>query len=253
MKLKTLFATLMMSSTLVALPALAEDAPVEKNQRSEEAMAILKKADAAIKKVQGIRFQSTVEPTGLATNFVSYAEGGGHMTGFNGQTPERFYGKVTTSRPGSDEKIKVEGGGDGETFFLIDHSTKKGYEDMDPAVMGSTGQLLQGIGMIEYVHNAPFDDELGAEIVELAGDGKIGNEDCHKVRVVYAGGAGESTWSFSKKDYLPRQRIRHFKSPQGEGAITITLNQVELDPKVDPGDYKMKLPEGYEQIDDFAP
>ena len=244
---------LMLLLVVCSIPALAEEAETP-SARSAEAVEILKKADTAIKAVKGIRFESTVEPTGAAKRFVAPASGHGHMVGFNGRTPDKFYGKVTSVRLGTDEKVKVEGGGDGDTYFLIDHINRKGYEDMDPGVMGASGRTLQGIGMIEFVHDRPFDDELSADTVELLEDETVGQEPCHRVRVVYANNQGESIWSFSKNDHLPRKRIRVRRGPQGEeGGIVITITELELDPKVDPGDYKMKLPEGYEQIDDFAP
>jgi len=253
MTLRTLFCCLAFFSLPFAAIAQDDKAAEPESQRSEKALEILKKADTAIKAVEGIRFQSTIEPAGLAVNFVAPASGSGHMVGFNGQTPEKFWGKVSTTRLGSDEKVEVEGGGNGDMYFLIDHGNRKGYEDMDPGVMGSTGQILQNIGMIEYVHTAPFDDELSAEVIELLEDGTVGEEPCHKVRVVYANNQGESQWLFSKNDFLPRQRVRVFKRPEGDGSITITITNLEIDPKVDDGDYLMKLPEGYEQIDDFAP
>ena len=139
-------------------------------------------------------------------------------------------------------------------YFLIDHTAKKAYEDMDPGVMGTTGRALQGAGMLEFVHNAPFDDELNADGVELQGEETVAGEPCYKIHVKYAGGQGESTWFFSKNDYLPRRRLRMISIPgQGDGTIDITITKLEVN--FDPADdlFRLKLPEGYEQIDDFAP
>ncbi len=61
-------------------------------------------------------------------------------------------------------------------------------------------------------------------------------------------------WLFAKSDYLPRRRTRIFSIPgQGEGTIVTTLSRLEVN--VDPSDslFRLELPEGYEQIDDFAP
>ena len=93
----------------------------------------------------------------------------------------------------------------------------------------------------------------------LIGDGLredevVGGEPCYQIHVSYGGGAGESTWFFSKKDYLPRRRVRHFTVPeQGEGTLEIDVSQLEVNIEPDEGLFRLKLPEGYEQIDDFAP
>lgn len=244
--------TLLISSLCLALPAVADTeagaAP------ADEAREILAQADAAIKAVSSVSFEVTVEATGVAADFAPDAEGEGFMTGWNGSGPQKFYSRVKTARPGEDEPVVIEGGGDGESYFLLDHGTKKGYEDMDPMVMGTNGQVLSGLGMVEFVHPAPFDDELAAEVVELQGSEKIGDEDCYKIHVEYSGGRGQSTWFFSKKDHLPRARVQHFTIPnQGEGTITVKLSKIEVDPEVKSGTFKLDLPEGYEQIDDFAP
>ena len=49
-------------------------------------------------------------------------------------------------------------------------------------------------------------------------------------------------------------RIRHFTIPQqGEGTLEITVSDLEIDPEVGPDTFRMKMPKGYEKIDDFAP
>ena len=240
-------------AVLLSAGLLAPAAWAEGEESSAKALEILKKADAAIKKVEAVRFESKVEPTGLATNFIAPAEGGGVMSGWNGQFPDYFHVKVETKRPGDEEAVTLEGGGTPETYFLIDHGTKKAYEDMDPGVFGSSGNALNTLGMMEYVHDTPFDDEIGADEQTYDGKETVAGVSCHKVTVVYGGAMGKSTWYFGADDYLPRRRIRHFQSPRGTGAIDIVLTRIETNPEIDPSVYTMKLPEGYEQIDDFAP
>jgi hypothetical protein len=135
----------------------------------------------------------------------------------------------------------------------VDHVGKKAYQDIDPAVMGSAANTLFGMAMLEFVHDKPFDDELEAETVELVGTADVGGVECHEIRVAYSGGRGESVWYFAKSDLLPRRRVQKFNTPQGDGAIERTLADLEIDPEVPEALFAFKLPEGYEQIDDFAP
>ena len=235
-------------------PAAEATEQVAEATEDSEAVQLLKKVDAAAKAVQGVRYKGKAVPSGIATDFISPAEGEGVMFGWTGRGPEKFYGTVKTTRRGSGEALELTGGGDGETYYLIDHTAKKAYQDMDPDVMGSGGQALASIGMAELVHSNPFDDEINAESAELQGKETVEGVECHKVHVVYGGGRGESTWFFSTEDLLPRRRVRHFIIPQqGEGSLEITITDLEVDPKVEPETFKMKLPKGYEQVDDFAP
>ena len=201
-----------------------------------------------------MRYAAVVKPSGIAATFVPAAEGEGVMVGWTGQQAEKFFGRVKSSRLGSGEPIEVTGGGDGENYFLLDHLTRKAYQDFDPAVMGSGGSALNSIAMIEFVHPRPFSDEIEADVAELQGTEEVAGEECYKIHVVYSGGRGESTWFVSTEDYLPRRRIRHFSVPgQGDGTLDVTLTRLEVDPELAPDAFTMKLPEGYRRVDDFAP
>lgn len=237
-------AVVCMATVLLAVPTLAEDGG------REAALEILKKVDSTIKAVSSVSYEAYSVPTGSATNFAQEAEGKAFLQGWAGGLPEMFYANVKTSRDG--DPVEVTGGGDGDSFYVIDHGTKKGYEDMDPGVLGTTGQALQSINMAEFVHDAPYDDELGAENIELLEEAEVNGEACHQIRVVYSGGQGESIWYFSKKDYLPRRRLRKFNF-NGEGTIDLVVSNITVNPEFDRSLFKMKLPEGYEAIDDFAP
>ena len=107
--------------------------------------------------------------------------------------------------------------------------------------------------MVEFVHDTPFDHELDGDVVELVGKETVGGQECYVVRVVYTGGQGESTWYFSTKDFLPRRRTQHFSGQQGEGKIERVITDLQISPKVEDALFTLNLPEGYEQIDDFAP
>jgi outer membrane lipoprotein-sorting protein len=232
----------------------AEAVKDAEKMRSPEALEILNKVDAAIKAVHSVRCQVAMRPSGAAENFFAAGEGTSVMVGWNGAMPDKFYTHVKTKDQESGKVVELTGGGNGDTYFLIDHQAKKGYEDMDPAVMGSAARALRGVGMIEFIHDTPFDDELNADVVELQAEEVVDGEACYRIHVAYAAGQGESTWFFSKKDYLPRRRIRQFSTPdQGEGAFEIDVSRLEINIEPDENLFRMKLPEGYEQIDDFAP
>jgi len=234
-------------SLLMALPVLAQESGPDR------AIEILQKVDAAAKAVTGVSYRATAVPGGAAVNFMSAAEGSITMQGWTGSAPERFVGEVKTRMPGDGGEVTITAGGNGESYFVIDHATKKAYEDMDPAVMGRTGRAIQAILVAEFVVDRPFDDEIGADSVELQGEEEIGGEPCYRIRVVYSGQRGESIWFFSKNDYLPRKRIQVFSTAQGEGTIERTITDLQVDPQVDPGLFAFRLPDGYEQVDDFAP
>lgn len=216
------------------------------------ATEVLQRADAAIKAVHAVSYKVKIEPGGSAVGRAPELEGEGYMSGWDGSGPAKFHARASSRRGG--EAAELEAGGDGESYYLINHTAKKAYEDIDPLVLGRSGGFLRGLGMVEYVHDAPFDDELGAEKTELQGTEDVDGVACFKVHVVYAGGLGESTWFFAVDDHLPRRRIRHFTDSAGQaGTLTITVSDLVTDPKENPALFKLSLPEGYEQIDDFAP
>ena len=228
-----------------------EAKPEPKSGRSEEALEILRKADTAIKAVSAVRYEITSTPSGAATRFVSPGQGSVVLSGWAGQFPAKF--RIEAKGEQNGKPYHVAGGGTVESYFLIDHTTKKAYEDLDPGVMGSNARVLFGMAMLEFVSDKPFDDELASETVELVGKADVGGVECNEIRVVYPGGQGESRWFFATTDNLPRRRVQMFKSPQGEGAIERTLSKIEIDPELPESLFVLQLPEGYERIDDFAP
>ena len=235
----------------VATAAEPQPQPQPKANRSEQALEILRKVDKAIEAVAAVRYEVTSTSSGAAARFVSPGQGSVVLSGWAGQFPQKFLIEARGEQGG--KPYHVTGGGSGDAYFLIDHDTKKAYEDIDPSVMGSYRRVLFGMAMLEFVSDAPFDDELAADTVELMGQSDVGGVECNEIRVVYPGGQGESRWFFGTRDNLPRRRVQMFKSPQGEGAIERTLSKIEVDPELPESLFKLQLPEGYQRIDDFAP
>ena len=245
--------TLLLALTLMlaAGAAFAE----EGMERDERALELLNKVDAAIKAIDSVRIEVEMKPSGAALTFAQAGKGSAVMQGWDAMMsmPQRFYAHIETEANEQQPAVAVTGGGTGESYFVINHGTKKGYEDMDPGVFGNMGNTLLRAGMPEFVHSAPFDDEMKAPGVVLLGEEMIQGEPCYKINIKYAGAQQESTWLFSKNDMLPRQRVIHFTNPNFIGALETTITKLEIGPQIDPSIFTMDLPEGYEQIDDFHP
>ncbi|MDH3626300.1 MAG: DUF2092 domain-containing protein [Acidobacteriota bacterium] len=229
------------------VPALS----VEGEDAKSDAVGVLTRSDAALKAVKSASYRTVTTVTGVAENFVKPSKGEAVISGWANQLPEKMYVHVAVAD--GEDTLELTGGGNGDNYFVIDHSNKKGYEDMDPGVLGSLGRTLQAAIVAEFVHPSPMGDEINAESLEMLEEHEVGGELCHQIRVVYSGGRGQSIWSIAKSDDLPRQRTQIFSTPQGEGSLTYQLFDLAIDPEIDPSKFRMKLPEGYEQVDDFAP
>lgn len=237
--------------------AWAEGAAAAEN--SAKALEIFKKADEAASKVTSARFKATLTTSGLWAQFAGATEGECLMEGWDEelQKPRKFWSEITTQPPGASETTKLTGGSNGDTFYLIDHSTKKAYEDLDPAVQGTHGGTLLMVGFGSLMTPDPYEKDLASKSLELLGKEEVAGVECYQIKVEYENDPRNETssvWSISTEDFLPRKRTRSFQfGPGNIGGVEITLHKLEVNPKIDPGLLTLKLPKGYEQIDDFAP
>lgn len=243
-------------TTPPATPSADPPALTPVPEKTPEAVEILKKADEATKKLKGARYKATVTPTGFRAARGVRTEGevliAGELVGMAPKT-YRATGKFTT--PDSKQPAEVTIGSDGENYYQIDHHTKTVYVDIDPAVLGTDGQMVFPLMMVEFIHDSPFSDELNGTKVQLAGTETIGTEDCHQIHIVYGGDRGqEAMWYFSKKDFLPRGVDRISRNQAKEtGATEMRISELQPDPTQGDAEFKLTIPEGYKKVEDFAP
>ena len=222
-------------------------------QRSEAALEILAQAGEVVRSVQTVEYEISGVPGGVSDGFLAPTHGTGILARRPGEMP-KFLLDLYTDRQDAAADHHLTLGFNGETYFLIDHRTKKAYEDFDPAVMGLGGRARFVTMIPEFVLDAPFDDELNAKQVRLVGSREVEGEDCHEIFVVYEGDQAQATWFFSKSDHLPRGKTRHFVIPEGgKGSVAMTLSAVRVNPEVSESAFRLTVPDGYEMVNDFAP
>ncbi|MHC4695275.1 MAG: LolA-like protein [Planctomycetota bacterium] len=218
---------------------------------------ILKRADAAARAVTAVKYDVVVEEAGALSPCLRPGElEATFLVVADVEDPlPKFRVDVKMTPPGASQPQRLSGGGDGDTFFIVNHQSMMAYEDLDPAVMGPSAGVFVKAGLAEFLAPTPFADEISGKTQELVGSAKIHGEDCYEVRVVYGReNAPDVVWSFSKRDFLPRRRVDLFGGTCGaEGKITKTITNVVVDPKLDEDTFKLRLPEGYAKTDDFAP
>lgn len=247
--------TLMLCCCMTQMAVAQADGDAAKKEPAKvvnkEAQDILKKVDATIKEIKTVRYDVSAKGTGTSATRVPEISGSMIQHGVDNNPMAKFFFDGTVKRPGSAESRRITGGTDGDLSFLIDYGAKMVYEDIDPAVMGSDGRILQQSVMLEFTHPKPFSDEINAETIEMLDAESVAGVDCFKIKVKYANNAQEATWYFGKKDFLPRRVDRHF--PARNGGTTMTITNLEVDPKLDAKAYSVKVPEGFEKTDEFAP
>lgn len=250
--MKRLTCTLLALTLAAAVGAGDEkkDAPPE----LKDPVDILKKVDAAARAVKAVQYDLVLDATAVQRGKLEASIMAAGRPAEGAYLPEKWRVDATITLPGANESIHLTGGCDGEDFYLIDHRHKIAYVDMDPAVLGPAQGTLVRSMFVEFLHPAPFNDEIHGKSQELRKSEKLGDEDCYVIHVVYASDeAPQATWWFSKKDFLPRQRVDEYRYPGLQGPIRRTVSKLVVDPKLADDAFKVTLPAGYEQSDDFAP
>ena len=220
---------------------------------SGDAMAVLKKAEEALKKVKLARYKAQYKGTAWVTAYVPSIEGSAIVGELSKYDIVRFRSDVKITPTESNEVTELSAGSDGDLFYLIDPKAKIVYADIDEAVLGTHSRNARRILLQSFVDKEPLADDLKAKTVELKEAVDIGGEPCHQVLVTRSE-TQEVVWFISKKDFLPRRVDRLYKNPQGEvGSTELVLTDLIVKSTPDMELFKLNVPPGFTKTDEFAP
>jgi len=211
----------------------------------EDALAILKQADAATRAVRGVDYEADVfmEGSELAQNF-------------------RVTGRVRgAENPGKEElRLHIEGelAGRNEFWIITDGEQIVSLSKQAKiAIVGKAAEARQLMGlpmvllMQEYLHPSPFSDEIDGDSQKLEGTKDVAGVECDVVFVVYAEEQGRARWYFGKQDHLPRRVDR--LTPDGESARVLLVKNLKVDPKFADDAFAPVVPEGFSKRDYVVP
>ena len=233
---------LLLGVALVPVTVYAED---EKAGELTDPLEILAKVDAAATALQAVKFDATLKGTEGQTDLMPRVQATYLVTGWANNRPEKFHIDIKEHRR---TRLTCHGtaGFDGKTYFFVDHRERTATEGTNDKTFGLAKQKIWGGMMWEYLSPTPFSDELNSKKQELRGSKKIGDEDCYEIHLVYnTPDSNETTWYFSKKDFLPRGRIDYVKRRNLTGTVEKMITNVVVNPEITEDSFKMKVPEGY--------
>jgi thiol-disulfide isomerase/thioredoxin/chitodextrinase len=216
-------------------------------QEMKDAREILKKADAATKKVQTVQYEATYEGIGGMKDKAMRVSGTAILSSTDPEKGDsKMHFEAKAQKPGQDEAMTVQAGTDGTTWYGIRPDQKKVTKGDGGWAFGDAS-VATSLTMREYIHPEPFSDEINADKADLQGIENVAGEKCYKIYVQYAQSMGESIWYFSTTDFLPRRVDRIGKDDAGEIMGTaLTLKNVQVDPKFTRDPFALVVPEGFE-------
>ncbi|MBL8878392.1 MAG: hypothetical protein JNG88_04660 [Phycisphaerales bacterium] len=220
-----------------------------------DAGEILKRADAATKKLKSIRYKCEHKASGALENRLPPVSGTVVMSGDKNELGlAKFRLEARTQTPGSKVPINVTALSDGREYLFVDVDTRTLHAGASVEVLGPRGNsALFGV-MRELFLPEPFKDELGARKLEFKGIDKIGAEECYKIHVVYKDEGSESNWWFSRGDFLPRRVERTMDIGNKQiGVSDLILTDVAVDPKFVDDPFKLLISEEFIRSADPAP
>ncbi len=219
-------------------------------------MEILAKADAATKAVKKVSYRAEIATSGRRAERFPKVHGKlvatparkrgliGRLFG-SGPALPRLSIEAEVTPPGSDETRRVRVATDGRRVIRIDDTDKTYTRAKMPDARPLLG-MAYSLYMIEFLHDAPFSDELNGKSVIYEGTRKIGGVDCDVVHVVYnVLGSQESRWYFGRDDQLPRRVDRI--GARGRGDFSIIITELDPAPDFDDDTFVPECPVGYKK------
>jgi len=230
---------------------LAEDPP-KPAPPSPEAIEFAKKIADALRNAKVVTYKAKYTPSGWVAQRVPSVEGSATVGDQSKHKIEAFAVQVKMQKAGSEDVIEMAAGSDGNEYFLIDSKAKVCYKDLDPAVLGAQGRIVQRIVLRDFAALEPLADILKGGEMELKGEVKVGEEDCREIYMKFPD-TGAMTWAVSKKDFLPRRVIRHIKGEEGEATTELLISDLVVNPQFVRNPFELICPQGFKQTDEFAP
>ena len=220
----------------------------------KDPVEILKKADAATKAVKSVSYDAVFEGYGANKERSPRVKGSAIIGGGTKETANQSYFEAKIKTGKSDKYVTARIGTDGKTYFAIDPKAKKVKKGDSSFAWRGAGSAAWRLSMGEFMHPTPFTDETNADVAELKGVEKIGDEQCYKIYVEYAESMGKATWWFSTEDFLPRRVDRIGEGSDGEKSGTwLTLTNLVVSPKLSDNTFALNVPNGYEVEEVKAP
>ena len=209
-----------------------------------DALEILRRADASTKAVKRVSYDARAFGSGEVATRPTF-RGSVKLVRANTVFLPRYHIDVT----------RVEGDGavsdmrtfvcDGVSAIVFDKRRRVYLVDHTIRRMSQDAAVLY---MREYLHAAPFGDEIEGSLARYEGSAVVGGVDCHQVWVVYSGERQAARWYFGKHDYLPRRVDRFSGGPRAAGANVLELSDVDVDPLFDEQTFQVEGPLGYQDV-----
>lgn len=233
--------------------AVRADQTKEAPSAGGDGAAVLEKARESMKSLTAVKYKADYKATGWLVERVPQISATVLLAGQSKWKIDRFHFEGTVQPPKAEAGKKVTAGCDGDFYFLIDEESKTVYEDIDPAVLGSSGRTIPRVVISGFTSGDPLAEERKAEKVELRESVDVNGEVCEQVVVTNEGGR-QTIWYISKKDYLPRRMDRVIDHPDnGLGTTEMVLSHLETNPTIEGKPFKVVVPRGFSKSEDFAP
>ena len=223
-------------------PAAVELAP----EVSKSARRLLEKSNDIHKAIQAVRFNVTVEFQTADGPVIAGFEGNGLAAGESDRGVDKFRvdGKCFAKTANAEYELMLAS--DGKHFSLVDHTGKSFRESEGSNGYGLAGDLAT-MGLVpEFCHTKPFGAELDGR-VSLIGVEPIEGVECYHIRVIYGRNDETAEFWIATRDLVLRRKRWETPGPQETRLRTTqTLRNLDVNPQVDPSDFRLTKPEGYQ-------
>ncbi len=246
---------IMMAAGALLSTSLPVSAVPPQSDAAKKGLDVLRRSAAALKELETASYQAEVSGTGWMADRVLRVKGRGVLGRRTESGAEPFRMILTLTTTDTNERIEYEIGTNGKVHFVKDLQTHMVYENEDEGVFGPHGEDMKRLLMHVYTDPEPFSAAIQSGSVKLAAQENVGEEPCKSVLIKRKHGPAEK-WLISKRDWLPRKRIRIHPNPDGKGAPGTTELMVTFlihNPRYSKDPFKVVVTEPFIRVGGFAP